>query len=154
MADQAIIGELIATYRELNHRLRGVDFGPARPDTELVNDDKSVSGILFQMRNRELRASQSIKSVLAGGKALASDEEVEASGDVTGAPHTVEVLLSQFGTAREATLSQVRDLSDEAWAQSFDTPRGPMALKDYLQSLVDRDRQRLAQIEQLTPKQG
>lgn len=147
MADQAIIGELIATYRELNHRLRGVDFGPAKPDRELVNDNQSVAGVLFQMRNRELRASQSIKSVLSGGNVIGDDEVVVPSSDVTGAQHTVEVLLSQFGTAREATLSQVRDLPDEAWAQTYETPRGSMPLKEYLQSLVDRDRQRMQQIE-------
>jgi hypothetical protein len=106
------------------------------------------------MRNRELRASQFVKSARAGAPILGTDEEVMTSSDAGGAPHTVEVLLSQFGTAREATLSQVRDLSDEAWAEIYETPRGSMPLKDYLQTLVDRDKQRIQQIDQLLQKRG
>jgi hypothetical protein len=154
MADQAIIGELIATYRELNHRVRGRDFGPPRAESELHADDNSVLGILYQMRNRELRASQSVKRLLAGGEALGADEEVQATSDIGVNTYTVPILLSQFGTAREATLSQVRGLSDEGWAQVYNTPLGSMSLKDYLQTLVDRDRERLQQIDQLLQKTG
>lgn len=154
MADQAVIDELIASYRELNHRIRGRDFGAPKTDAELANDNSSVLGILFQMRNRELRASQSVKHLLSGGEALGSDEMPVDPSELTGAPHTVSILLSQFGTAREATLSQVRDLSDEGWAQVYDTPRGKMSLGDYLKTLVDRDRERLQQIDQAMQKAG
>lgn len=154
MADQAIIDDLIASYRELNHRVRGRDFGPPRTDADLANDNSSVMGILFQMRNRELRASQSVKNLLSGGESLDSDEVPVDPSDITGAPHTVSILLSQYGTAREATLSQVRDLSDEEWAKVYQTPRGSMSLGDYLKTLVDRDRERMQEIGQVMEKAG
>ncbi|HET7034930.1 MAG TPA: hypothetical protein VFI42_04545 [Thermomicrobiaceae bacterium] len=154
MADQTIIDELIASYRELNHRVRGRDFGPPRSDADLANDTTSVMGILFQMRNRELRASQSVKNLLSGGESLGSDETPVDPSEATGAPHTVSILLSQFGTAREATLSQVRDRSDEEWAKVYETPRGSMSLGDYLKTLVDRDRDRMQEIDQAMQKAG
>lgn len=100
MADQAIIDDLIASYRELNHRVRGRDFGPPRTDADLANDNSSVMGILFQMRNRELRASQSVKNLLSGGESLDSDEVPVDPSDITGAPHTVSILLSQYEIGR------------------------------------------------------
>jgi hypothetical protein len=154
MADEAIIGELIATYRELNHRIRGRDFGPGRPESELDGNNNSIAGILYQMRNRELRMSQTVKRLLAGGEALPDDEDVRITGDVGAGMYTATVLLSQFGTAREATLSQVRGLSDEGWAQVYSTPRGSMSLKDLMQTLIDRDRERLQEIDQLLQKTG
>jgi hypothetical protein len=154
MADQKIIDDLIATYRELNHRVRGRAAGPARPDTELASDTSSVSGILFQMRTRELRASQSIKHLLLGGEALGEDEAPADPGELTDAPHTASVLLLQFGTAREATLSQVRELPDEDWNRNYITPQGEMPLRDYLVTLVNRDRQRMQEIDGILESRG
>ncbi|MCS7051067.1 MAG: hypothetical protein NZL87_05590, partial [Thermomicrobium sp.] len=58
------------------------------------------------------------------------------------------VLLSQFGTAREATLAMVRDLPDNIWQQEFETPRGRMTLRAYLETLVARDREALRALEE------
>jgi hypothetical protein len=135
MPDQAVIDGLIATYRELNHRVRGAQFGAA---------DSAISDLMLRLRDRELNASQAIKQLLLGN-AVVGDDETQAESEF--AERTIrptpQVLLSQFGTAREATLSLVRNLPDEQWNQAFETPRGQMTLRDYLQSLVDRDRQQL-----------
>src|SRR5690606_12089315 len=142
--DQEIIDGLIATYRELNHRVRGG--GQALPDS--VNE--SLVATLRQLRDRELRASQAIKRILVGEAVEEDDEalltDTEFSEQISRSPN---VLLSQFGTAREATLAMVRELPDEEWNKVVQTPLGQMSLRDYLKSLVDRDRQRLEEIDGL-----
>lgn len=145
MPDQAIIDGLIATYRELNHRIRGANFGANSAD---------INQAILQLRNRELNASQAIKQFLLGNE-VPTDDEGEASSEFeersTRAPST-DVLLSQFGTAREATLSLVRDLPDEQWNQIYTTPRGQLSLRDYLQTLVDRGQQTIQQVDAQLPR--
>jgi hypothetical protein len=46
----------------------------------------------------------------------------------------------------------VRELPDDVWNQTFATPRGEMSLKAYLQTLVDRDSERMQQIKSLLGK--
>lgn len=153
MPDQEIIDALIASYRELNHRLRGVSLEALPKSAGQNGADDSVEGILRQIRDRELRASQAIKRMLLGEEASEDDEgtavlaEYQDRTDIS-----PTVLLSQFGTAREATLAMVRELPDEEWNRSFYTPRGHMTLRDYLKTLVDRDRQRIEQIDALLAK--
>lgn len=151
MPDQEIIDGLIASYRELNHRIRSAD--PATRDAaeSAASPDSSIMGILRQLRDRELRASQAIKLMLLGESAHEDDEAILSEQQARAATSAV-VLLSQFGTAREATLAMVRELPDEVWNQTFQTPRGSMTLHDYLASLVTRDRERLSQIETLLAK--
>lgn len=153
MPDQEIIDALIASYRELNHRVRGANINENVTIDELTAGHSSISGALFNLRNRELNASQAIKQMLLGGDALADDEQIaELSEQQAAAGVTPSVLLSQFGTAREATLSLVRELPDEEWDKTHTTPRGQQTLREYLQSLVDRDRQRINEIDALLPK--
>ncbi len=147
MPDQAIIDQLIATYRELNLKVRGLNFGNEIAPEELVGKTDSVPAILFALRNRELNVSQAVKQILLGGEATGDDEPAVLSEQQIAAGTSPRVLLSQFGTARESILSQVRELPDETWDQVFKTPRGEMSLKAYLQTLVDRDKERLAQLD-------
>lgn len=58
------------------------------------------------------------------------------------------MLLSQFGTAREATLAMVRDLPDQVWQEEFETPRGRMTLRAYLETLITRDREAIRALEE------
>lgn len=152
MPDQAIVDQLIATYRELNHKIRGRDFGAPKPPEELIGRTDSVPAILFGMRNRELNVSQAVKAMLLGQDVTGDDEPAVLSEQQVAAGTAVPVLLSQFGTARESILSQVRELPDEVWGQTFTTPRGELTLKAYLQTVVDRDTERLAQIESILGK--
>lgn len=151
MPDQEIIDGLIASYRELNLKVRSAS--PEATGAEDSRSDDTINGILRQMRDRELRASQAIRRLVAGEHATESDEgeavlaEYQDRGNVSTA-----MLLSQFGTARESTLSMVRELPEEVWNQTTQTPRGEMTLKEYLKTLVDRDNERIGQIDALLSK--
>lgn len=145
MPDQAVIEGLIASFRELNHRIRA-----ASPS---VMTDDSLKAALRALRDRELRASQAIKQLLLG-EAVEEDDEAPAEVAEFQARRDLpaNVLLSQFGTAREATLTSVRALPDEQWNQTYRTPRGEMTLRDYLKTLVDRDQQALEKLQPLLSK--
>lgn len=144
MPDQEIIDGLIATYRELNHRVRG--------NGQVLAGDASeeLLQVLRQLRDRELRASQAIKRILVGD-AVEEDDELPLEDTEFSRQRitSASVLLSQFGTAREATLAMVRGLPDEEWNKVVRTPRGQMSLRDYLKTLVDRDRERMKEIDGL-----
>ncbi len=152
MPDQAIIDQLIATYRELNMKIRGYDFGEDVAPAQLMGKTDSVPAILFALRNRELNVSQAVKQLLLGGEATGDDEPAVLSEQQIAAGTSPRVLLSQFGTARESILSQVRELPDETWNKTYKTPRGEMSLGAYMQTLVDRDKERMAQIDALMAK--
>lgn len=149
MADRDVIDALIATCRELNQRFRPKLLALNSGQDPKANPD-SVVGVLYRLRNRELNASQAVKEMLLSGETSITDDEAEPMVTLqqTALGLTPAVLLSQFGTAREATLAMVRDLPDEVWQQAFNTPRGHMTLREYLQSLVERDRTTIEQLEQ------
>jgi len=149
MADRDVINGLIETYRELNQRFRPKLLTLDRSQDPRATPESAV-GVLYQMRNRELNASQAVKELLLTGATNIADDEAEPMVTLqqTALGLTGTVLLSQFGTAREATLAMVRDLPDEVWHRVFDTPRGPMTLREYLMTLIERDRAQIQQIEQ------
>lgn len=149
MADRDVIDGLIATYRELNQRFRPKLLALDSGQDPRANPD-SVAGILYRLRNRELNASQAVKEMLLSGDTSITDDEAEplVTMQQTALGLTPAVLLSQFGTAREATLAMVRDLPDEVWQQTYSTPKGQMTLREYLQTLIDRDRATIQQLEQ------
>ncbi len=149
MADRDVIDGLIATYRELNQRFRP-KLLTLNSGQDPRSNPNSAIGILYRLRNRELNASQAVKEMLLSGETSITDDEAEplVTLQQTALGLTAAVLLSQFGTAREATLAMVRDLPDEVWQQAFNTPLGQMTLREYLQSLVERDRAAMEQLEQ------
>lgn len=149
MADRDVIEGLIATYRELNQRFRPL-FQALDSGAGSVDDPTTPLGILYRLRNRELNASQAIKEMLRGGERTILDDEGEplVTLQQTALGLLPTVLLSQFGTAREATLAMVRDLPDEVWQQEFNTPRGRMTLRAYLETLIARDRELLRALEE------
>jgi hypothetical protein len=157
MADRDVVEALIATYRELNQRFRPL-LAAMNADAGAVEDPTSPLGILYRLRNRELNASQAIKEMLRGGERTIVDDEAEplVTLQQTALGLVPIVLLSQFGTAREATLAMVRDLPDSVWQQEFETPRGRMTLRAYLETLIARDREAIRALEerlgQLAPK--
>jgi hypothetical protein len=149
MADRDVVEALIATYRELNQRFRPL-LAAMNADAEAIEDPTSPLGILYRLRNRELNASQAIKEMLRGGERTIVDDEAEplVTLQQTALGLVPIVLLSQFGTAREATLAMVRDLPDSVWQQEFETPRGRMTLRAYLETLIARDREAIRALEE------
>ncbi|MBO9307767.1 hypothetical protein [Thermomicrobium sp.] len=149
MADRDVVEALIATYRELNQRFRPL-LVAMNADARAVEDPTSPLGILYRLRNRELNASQAIKEMLRGGERTIVDDEAEplVTLQQTALGLVPIVLLSQFGTAREATLAMVRDLPDSVWQQEFETPRGRMTLRAYLETLIARDREAIRALEE------
>jgi hypothetical protein len=152
MADQEIINEMIAVYRDLNMRLRGVDLNAIKD--KKADNGETVETILRRMRDREYNSSQAIK-LMSMGEDSSNIEETNPAAVLdelilTGI--TPIILLSQYGTAREATLSLIRGLGDEAWDQEHDTPRGRMSIREYLRGLINNDREDEKILSQLVEK--
>lgn len=153
MPNQALIDGLIASYRELNMKIRHID--PSKLGAMSSQGDDSVTGILRQLRDRELRASQAMRLMVLGEDAEGNDEAVNSmAGSLDDVADSPIFYLAQFGTAREATLAMIREQPDEVWDREVRTPRGQMSVKAYVQTLVDRDRERLQQIDALLVKAG
>lgn len=153
MPNQAIIDGLIASYRDLNMKIRHLD--PSKLGGISSRGDDSITGILRQMRDRELRASQAMRVMVLGEDAETNDEVASAQTDsLDQAADSPIFYLAQFGTAREATLAMIREQPDEVWDREVGTPQGRMSVKAYVQTLVDRDRERLQQIDALLVKAG
>jgi len=149
MSNQEIIDGLIASYRELNFTVRG--FTPSLSDDTPSIDDPSIRDILAQMYNRELHASRAFRVMVAGEDSPADDDapDQETSRISQAVNVPLQYLISQFGTAREATLAMLRGQPEEVWNRETMTPRGRMSLRDYAWTLVERDRRQLQRIGEL-----
>lgn len=143
MPDQRLIDGLIGTYRDLNFMIR------TRPEAELTavtTGDQSVRNIMERMRDSELRFSQALKERVSG---VHVPDNLEHEKPIIGMEHdddSTRVMLSQFGTARESTLTMLRDLSD---AEMTNAPEGARSIADRLQQLVESDREHVERITQL-----
>src|SRR5690242_4846484 len=114
MSDRELIDGLIATYRTLNFTVR------PHPEAQLraASPHGSVRQAVTRLRDRELRFADALKARLTGvhmpelfDEAVAPVVGTESDADTTTAR------LSQFGTAREATLVRLRSVSEAAWDQ-------------------------------------
>ncbi len=146
MADQGrrdLVSNLIATYRELNTQVR------ARPEEQLRQGgaDGSVRAVVTRLRDTELRFSQALKERLTGVAMpeIFGEEEAPVLGTETDDDSTA-VRISQFGTAREATLAQLRPLDDEGWNQELE---GGKPICARVEELIAHDRQQLGRISGL-----
>ncbi|TVR75299.1 MAG: hypothetical protein EA415_04355 [Sphaerobacteraceae bacterium] len=149
MPDQEILNEMIEIYRDLNLKLRGVDLA-AIADKKADNGE-TVRDILNRMRNREYNASQAIKIMSMGEDASNIDEKTQAAvlDELVATGVTPIILLSQFGTAREATLSLVRQVDDETIDAEHSGPRGKMSIREYCRALINDDRADQKLLDQL-----
>jgi len=135
-----IIDSLIATYRELNLKVRPV------PESQLASGStgsSSVKSLLQRLRDEELTFAQSLKVQLSG---VASGEVGGESAPVIGLEteeNSVPMLISQFGTARATTLSLLKGLPPEDWDQSFSDGK---SLLEHVRGIVTRDTRALDQI--------
>lgn len=135
-----LIDTLVATYRELNTRVRPLDEARLASPTS----QGSIRDIVARMRGDELRFAQALKERISGVPSVASDGEAvigtESDNDTT------TVLISQFGTARATTLTMLKGLSDEEWNAPID---GGTTILDRVTELAANDQKQLQRIMQL-----
>ena len=141
MPDRELIDGLIATYRELNAKVRPL------PEERLRlagTNGGSVRDAVTRLRDSELRFSQALKERITGvpmPEMFGEDEKpvvgTESSQDTTA------TILSQFGTARESTLAMLRSLPDEDWDRGLE---GGEPIRARIRQLHDNDRRQLERI--------
>jgi hypothetical protein len=140
-----LIDSLIATYRELNLKLR-----PMSEERLTANaNGESLRGVVASMRTRELAASQQLKNMLLADVAGTTADAVDPAGFEAPAEQPTRSLLSEFGTAREAILAVVREMSEDAAQRELPAPQGPMSVSTFLTNLVAQDKQDVQKIDQL-----
>ena len=148
MANADLVDGLIATYRTLNMRIRPLD--PATAG-QLSAGGTTLRDVVAGLRNEELVASQTLKNMTLAdtvvGGVNSSEVEILAPSD----EQNVRVLLSEFGTAREAILALIREMSDEQWSAERPGPEGTTTIATYVQGITDRDRKALGQIDAMLP---
>lgn len=145
MADQELINGLIATYRELNARVRPL------PEERLqvragsgADGGGTVREAVTRLRDSELKFSQALKERITGVPMpeMFGEEETPILGTESSADTTATV-LSQFGTARESTLAMLRSLPAPDWDQ---TVEGGEPIRDRVRQLYDNDRRQMERI--------
>ncbi len=138
-----LISGLIATYRDLNTQVRSL------PEEQLRQGaaQGSVRAVVTRLRDTELRFSQALKERLTGVAMpeIFGEDEAPVLGTETVHDSTA-ALISQFGTAREATLALLRPLSDEGWNQELE---GGKPICARVEELIAHDRQQLGRISGL-----
>ena len=144
MQDHPLIDELIDTYHQLNVHVR------TAPEPTLEKRDASgvsVEDIVRRMRDDELRFSQALRERTTGVAMpdIFGGDEQPVIGTET-ADEDTAVLVSQFGSAREVTLSLLRDLSDATWDQGG---AGEKTVQSSVNELVESDHRQLARIAAL-----
>lgn len=140
----AIIQQLIATYRDLNNRVRTLSEDRLRLRT---GNKQSVRDVLIQMRDDELAFAQALKERLTG---VPMPEIFEHEQPVIGNESTHEStqsVISQFGTARATTLALLRGLSEEQWNESIEG--GEMTILGRVQELIASDADKMERINGL-----
>jgi hypothetical protein len=147
MQDQEIFNGLIATYRDLNLRVRPLPEERLR----LGQGRSTVKDVITDMRDDELRFSQALKDRLNGApmgdvlKAQGGADGVEELV-VPGPDDMVAEALSQFGTARESTLAMLRGLTPDEW----DAPgAGGKTIRQASEALLGNDGRYMEKIVRL-----
>ncbi len=141
-----LIDSLIATYRELNLMLRPLS---EERITAKGSDGESIRDVVGHMRTRELIASQQLKYMMLADVAGSAADVVDPTSIVPIDRQPLRSLLSEFGTAREAILAVVREMSDAEIEREIPSPHGPKAILSFLQELNTKDIQDRRKIDQL-----
>ncbi len=141
MANSDLIDSLIATYRNLNLTIRPMTDAQAE---QPASSGKSLRDLIQDLRDNEMQASQQLKLMTLGEGALTGGMP-EIAPSAPGI--SIRSVLSEFGTAREAILALIRELSDDAWAMEREGPNGRTTIQKFIEQLVANDRDALAKIE-------
>lgn len=144
MSEQELFTGLIATYRELNLKVRPLPEERMR----LGRSGDTVRDVLIDLRDDELRFSQALKDRLVGAAMVDVfvDEEGATKLEIPSPDDTTAEVLSQFGTARESTLAMLQGLPPEAWE---DSSLGPLTIRAAADTLLRNDADHLEQIVRL-----
>ena len=141
---QHLFDGLIATYRELNLKVRPM------PEDRLTigRSGQTVRDVILDLRDDELRFSQALKDRLTGGTMIDvfRDEEGVAKAEIPSADDTTMEVISQFGTARESTLAMLQGLSPETWD---DPGQGSLTIRAAAATLLGNDRDHMETIVSL-----
>lgn len=136
-----LISLLVNTYRELNMHVRPV------VDEKLTAGgmENSVRGIIARMRTDEMKFAQALKQRVTGVVIAGPDgKDPVIVGE--SAQDTTKMLISQFGTGRETTLSLLKDLTDDDWTKSTDDGS---TILSHVQDLAKNDETQMQRIKQL-----
>jgi hypothetical protein len=134
MGEQELFNGLIATYRELNLKVRTLP----EERLSLGQPGNTVRDVVLEMRDDELRFSQALKDRLSGVSltgAFGDKGETQLIEIPSPDDTTVEV-ISQFGTARESTLAMLRGMAPEVWD---DRDHGPATVREATEDLLASD---------------
>jgi hypothetical protein len=144
MGEQELFNGLIATYRDLNLKVRPL------PEERLGlrSGRESVRHVIVDMRDDELRFSQALKDRLSGA---AMDDVLAHRGEgheleIPSPDDTTVEVLSQFGTARESTLAMLRGMSPESWD---DSGHGGPTIRGASEALLANDGKHMEKIVRL-----
>jgi hypothetical protein len=143
VANSDLIDSLIATYRNLNLTIRPMSDAQVG---QAATGGKSLRDMIVDMRDHEMQTSQQLKLMSIGEGALSGGmpEILPSAPGIS-----IRSVLSEFGTAREAILALIRELSDDAWTAEHDGPNGRTTIQAFIEQLVAHDREALSQIEPL-----
>jgi len=139
MAEQDLIDGLIATYRDLNLRVRPLSEERLRLDT----GNGSIRRQVRRLRDDELKFSQALKDSLSGIPIP------EMFGDEMGVlgteseDDTTATMLAQFGTARESTLAMLRALPPMDWDKRLE---GTPSVRERVTQLLANDNRHVESI--------
>jgi hypothetical protein len=139
VAQTDLIDSLIATYRELNNKVRQL------PEERLASGGgNGVRDLVRRLRDHELRFSQALKERITGVEMPDFGTGADAPVLGTESSHdSTAVLLSQFGTARESTLAMLRGLGPDDWEG---TTEGGRSIAASVRQLTEHDRRQMDQI--------
>jgi hypothetical protein len=106
-----VVNDLVATYRELNLRVRPLS------ESQLAADKggPSIKSLVSGLRDDEATFAQMLKQEVTG---ITVDDDFAADAPrtrVESGEDSTAMLISQFGTARATTLSLLKSLDDEGW---------------------------------------
>jgi len=136
VAERELIDGLIATYRELNTKVRPLPEERLR----LPGKDGSVRDVIAHLRDDELRFSQALKNVITGIPTPdVFAEEMPVLG-TEGSDDSTATILAQFGTARESTLAMLRGLPTAEWDTQID---GTRSVRSRIERLIENDRRHM-----------
>lgn len=139
MAEQDLIDGLIATYRDLNLRVRPLSEERLRLDA----GGGSIRRQVRRLRDDELKFSQALKDSLSGIPIPEMFGEEAAVLGTESEDDTTATMLAQFGTARESTLAMLRSLPPMDWDKRLE---GTPSVRERVTQLLANDRQHVERI--------
>ena len=141
MDSSNLIDQLIDTYHVLNMNVRSLAEDRFQAKSAA---GESIEDIVRTLRDHELLFSQALKQRVTGvampdifGKDAAPVIGAEARNETT------PILIAQFGSAREVTLSQLRGLPEADWDQ---VDVGGKSIRASVSELVENNQRQLAKI--------